>query len=40
MSFHTGQSIKKINKDTERDCFLSAKEAMTYGLIDLILTQR
>ncbi|QCI25096.1 ATP-dependent Clp endopeptidase proteolytic subunit ClpP [Buchnera aphidicola (Rhopalosiphum padi)] len=40
MSFHTGQSIKKINKDTERDCFLSAKESIKYGLIDLILTQR
>uniref|UniRef100_UPI0025CF0F4C ATP-dependent Clp endopeptidase proteolytic subunit ClpP n=1 Tax=uncultured Buchnera sp. TaxID=574037 RepID=UPI0025CF0F4C len=40
MSFHTGQSIKKINKDTERDCFLSADESVKYGLIDFILTQR
>ncbi|QCO71020.1 ATP-dependent Clp endopeptidase proteolytic subunit ClpP [Buchnera aphidicola] len=40
MSFHTGQSIKKINKDTERDCFLSADECIQYGLIDFILTKR
>ena len=40
MSFHTGQSIKKINKDTERDCFLSADESIQYGLIDFILTRR
>ncbi|QIE02158.1 ATP-dependent Clp endopeptidase proteolytic subunit ClpP [Buchnera aphidicola] len=40
ISFHTGQSIKKINKDTERDCFLSSYEAIQYGLIDLVLTQR
>ncbi|QCI20022.1 MAG: ATP-dependent Clp endopeptidase proteolytic subunit ClpP [Buchnera aphidicola (Brevicoryne brassicae)] len=40
MSFHTGQSINKINKDTERDCFLSANESIKYGLIDVILTQR
>ncbi|QCI20601.1 ATP-dependent Clp endopeptidase proteolytic subunit ClpP [Buchnera aphidicola (Brachycaudus cardui)] len=40
MSYHTGQSIKKINKDTERDCFLSSDESIQYGLIDCILTQR
>ncbi|QCI23984.1 ATP-dependent Clp endopeptidase proteolytic subunit ClpP [Buchnera aphidicola (Macrosiphoniella sanborni)] len=40
MSFHTGQSIKKINKDTERDCFLSAYESIQYGLTDLVLTKR
>jgi len=40
MSFHTGQSIKKINKDTERDCFLSADQSIQYGLIDFILHQR
>ncbi|QCI18430.1 ATP-dependent Clp endopeptidase proteolytic subunit ClpP [Buchnera aphidicola (Aphis nasturtii)] len=39
-SLHTGQSIKKINKDTERDCFLSADESIEYGLIDAILTKR
>lgn len=39
-SLHTGQTIKKINKDTERDCFLSANESVKYGLIDSILTKR
>ncbi|CAL4325394.1 ATP-dependent Clp protease proteolytic subunit [Buchnera aphidicola (Protaphis terricola)] len=39
-SLHTGQTVKKINKDTERDCFLSANESIQYGLIDLILTNR
>ncbi|URJ23560.1 ATP-dependent Clp endopeptidase proteolytic subunit ClpP [Blochmannia endosymbiont of Camponotus sp. C-003] len=40
MAKHTGQSIDAINKDTERDCFLSADEAMKYGLIDCVLSQR
>lgn len=40
MSVHTGQSIKKINKDTERDCFLSPNESIQYGLIDSILNKR
>jgi ATP-dependent Clp protease protease subunit len=31
---HTGQDIKKIEKDTDRDNFLSAEEAKKYGLID------
>ena len=33
----TGKSISKINKDTERDHFMSAQEAKSYGLIDKIL---
>ncbi|WP_343153468.1 ATP-dependent Clp endopeptidase proteolytic subunit ClpP [Buchnera aphidicola (Mindarus keteleerifoliae)] len=39
-SIQTGKSIKRIEKDTERDCFLSAKEALNYGLIDSILNHR
>ena len=31
---NTGQSIRKIEKDTERDFFMSAEEALKYGLID------
>jgi len=31
---HTGQSLDKIQKDTDRDYFLSAEEAKTYGLVD------
>jgi len=34
---HTGQNIKKIEKDTDRDYFMSANEAKQYGLIDEII---
>ena len=34
---NTNQSIKKIAKDTERDFFMSAKEAAEYGLVDKVL---
>ncbi len=35
----TGKKVKQIEKDTERDYFMSAEEAVKYGLIDKILTQ-
>ena len=34
---HTGQSLEKINEDTERDYFLSPGEAVQYGLIDKVI---
>ncbi len=34
---HTGQSIKKIEKDTDRDYFMSAEEAKKYGIVDKIV---
>ena len=34
---HTGQSLEKINEDTERDYFLSPDEAVQYGLIDKVI---
>lgn len=37
LSKHTGQNIKKIEADTDRDNFMDAKEAMAYGLVDKIL---
>jgi len=37
---NTGQSIRKIEKDTERDFFMSAEEALKYGLIDKVLKKR
>ncbi|WP_343187686.1 ATP-dependent Clp endopeptidase proteolytic subunit ClpP [Buchnera aphidicola (Periphyllus koelreuteriae)] len=40
LSYHTKKNIKKIEKDTERDYFLSAKEALSYGLIDSILNNK
>ncbi|MDB5804659.1 MAG: clpP [Betaproteobacteria bacterium] len=40
MSFHTGQPVERIEKDTDRDNFLSAPEAQDYGLIDKVLSKR
>jgi ATP-dependent Clp protease protease subunit len=40
MSRHTGQSLKTIEKDLERDNFMSAKAAVEYGLIDTVLAER
>ena len=37
LSYHTGQSLEKINQDTDRDFFMSAKEAKEYGLIDGVI---
>ncbi len=36
----SGQSLEKIQNDTERDYFMSADEAQTYGLIDQVITKR
>ena len=40
LSKNTGQSLKKIETDTDRDNFMSAAEAKTYGLIDSVLSSR
>lgn len=40
MAKHTGKKIKEIENDTERDRFLSAEEAVSYGLVDKIYTNR
>jgi|TARA_Y100001970_G_scaffold121748_1_gene150987 ATP-dependent Clp protease protease subunit len=40
LSKNTGQTIKKIEIDTDRDNYLTSKEAKNYGLIDTILTKR
>ena len=37
---HTGQPIEKIQQDTERDYFMSAEEAKTYGLIDEVFIRK
>jgi ATP-dependent Clp protease, protease subunit len=34
---HTGQTLKKIEEDTDRDYFMSADEAVKYGLVDIIV---
>ena len=37
---HSGQPLEKIERDTDRDNFMSAEEAKSYGLIDQISTNR
>ncbi|MDD5926800.1 MAG: ATP-dependent Clp endopeptidase proteolytic subunit ClpP [Firmicutes bacterium] len=37
---NTGQPLERIEKDTDRDNFMGAEEAATYGLIDKVITQR
>ena len=40
MAHHTGKSVDTVGRDTDRDNFLSAEEAVEYGLIDKVLTAR
>jgi len=40
MAEHSGKSYEQVCKDTERDNFLSAQQALEYGLVDAILTNR
>ena len=37
---HTGQDVKKIRKDTERDYFMTSEEAKRYGIIDKVISKR
>jgi len=37
---HTGQPLDRIQRDTERDFFMSAEEAKEYGIVDKVITQR
>ena len=40
LAFHAGQPLEKIAADTDRDRFMSADEAATYGIIDAVLSKR
>ncbi len=40
MAHHTGKPLEEIERDTDRDYFLSASEAVEYGLIDEVITHR
>jgi ATP-dependent Clp protease, protease subunit len=40
MAKHTGQKIETVDKDTDRDNFLSAEQAVAYGLVDKVLSSR
>jgi len=37
---HTGKDIKKIEQDTDRDYFMGAEEALSYGVVDKVLSKR
>ena len=40
LAYHTGQPLKVIEKDTDRDNFMSAEEAVKYGLVDQIIKKK
>lgn len=40
MAQHTGQPLEVIERDTDRDYFMDAKEALNYGIIDKVLEKR
>ena len=40
MAHHTGQPVEKIEKDTERDNFMSATQSQEYGLVDAVIEKR
>ena len=40
LSERTGQSLEKVSKDTDRDFYMTAEEALKYGLVDKIFTTR
>ncbi len=40
MASHSGESIELVNKETERDHYMTGEEAKTYGLIDSVISSR
>ncbi|MBQ2266081.1 MAG: ATP-dependent Clp protease proteolytic subunit, partial [Clostridia bacterium] len=40
LSENTGKPLDQIERDTERDNFMTANEAMEYGLVDKVITKR
>ncbi|HAM38531.1 MAG: ATP-dependent Clp endopeptidase, proteolytic subunit ClpP [Elusimicrobia bacterium RIFOXYC2_FULL_34_12] len=40
LSHHTGQSLEKIEKDTDRDFFMTAEESKNYGIVDAVIVER
>lgn len=40
LALHTGQTVKKIEKDADRDFFMSSAEAVTYGMIDKVIESK
>ena len=39
LASNTGQSLKKIERDTDRDYIMSAEEAVAYGMVDKVITR-
>ncbi len=37
---HTGQELEKVERDTDRDYFMTAEEALAYGIVDKIIEHR
>jgi len=40
ISKHTGQSLEKVEKDTDRDFYMSAEEAKAYGIVDEVVVHQ
>ena len=40
MARHTGRSVEQIERDVDRDNFMSAEDARTYGIVDAVLEKR
>ena len=40
LAIHTGQEIKRIEKDTERDHIMTAAQSQDYGIIDQVISER
>jgi ATP-dependent Clp protease protease subunit len=40
LSHHTGQPLEKIQKDTDRDFFMSGEQAREYGIVDKVIVER
>jgi ATP-dependent Clp protease protease subunit len=40
MAYHTGRPLEEVEKDTDRDNFMTSSEAVEYGLIDQVITDR
>ena len=40
LEHHTKQNLKRLQKDTDRDFFMSSEEAVTYGVIDEVISKR
>ena len=40
LAYHTGQDVKRVENDTDRDYFMNAEEAKAYGLVDKVISSR